>query len=375
MRVCFISTYPPIECGIATYTSYLSRRIKELNNEVYIISHTGGSGEKVFPVFDSSDPGLAEKAFDALIKFSPDIVHIQHEYGLFGKDRGVNVIPLLYKLKMAEIPTVVTLHTVYETFTPSQRLICDGIARTADTVIVHQKFQKAAIRKQISTNANVRVIPHGVRKIKTTADLKKRLGVEDRKIILIAGYFRPTKGYDRIIKIFPEILKKCPDACLLVAGKSRLQEYREYRDYFFRLIENSPVADNIITLRGQFPQETFDAIISAADVVPMPYLLGAQSGIMAHCFAFGKPVVASPLPAFLETLEDSCGGLIADSDRDFSESIIKLLKDSDLYREKVRNINDYVKKHLTWEKVAAETIKLYRKLVNVPYGKSQYIEI
>lgn len=375
MRISFVSTYPPDECGIATYTSYLAPELKMLENEIYVISQTGGAGERVFPVFNSGDPGLAEKVFEALVKFTPDVVHIQHEYGLFGKDSGVSVIPLLYKLKLAEIPVVITLHTVYETFTAAQALICEGILRCADAVIVHHEFQKKALEESVSGKAKIHVIPHGVRRVEAVPDIKKRLGIQDRKVILIAGYFRPTKGYDRIVKIFPEITKKVPGACLLVAGKTRLQEYKAYRDYFLKLIEDSPAKDDIISLRGQFPQKTFDSIISAADVVPLPYLLGAQSGIMAHCFAFEKPVVASPLPAFTDAVNESGGGLIADTDEEFTEAIIKLLTDEELYGEKSINIRRHVKNHLNWRKVAEDTLGIYRENVKVPYGKSQYIEV
>ena len=375
MRVSFVSTYTPDECGIATYTSYLAPELKELNNEIYIISQTGGCGEKVFPSFSSTDPDLAEKVFEALIKFTPDIVHIQHEYGLFGKDSGVNVIPLLYKLRMAGIPTVVTLHTVYETFTKPQEIICGGILNSADAVIVHQEFQKKALAENIRATAKIHVIPHGVRMIEPVPEAKGKLGLSGKKVVLIAGYFRPTKGYDRIVKIFPEIMKEVPEACLLIAGKARMQEYSQYRDYFLKLIEDSPAKDSILILRGQFPQKTFDAIISAADVSPMPYLLGAQSGIMAHCFAFAKPVVASPLPAFIEAITRIKGGLIADTNEEFADAIIRLLKDEKLYGETSQNIRNYVKNHLNWMKVAEETVKVYQEIVKVPYGKARYLEI
>jgi len=156
---------------------------------------------------------------------------------------------------------------------------------------------------------------------------------------------------------------------------SLVKQYRQYRDYFLKLVEDSPVKDNILILRGQFPQKTFDTIISAADVSPMPYLLGAQSGIMAHCFAFAKPVVVSPLPAFMEAIDLTGGGIVADSNEEFASAIIKLLKDEKLSAETSAKIRQYVKKHLNWEKVAEETMKVYREITNVPYGRARYLEV
>lgn len=169
------------------------------------------------------------------------------------------------------------------------------------------------------------VIPHGAREVAPVPDAKRKLKLEGRQVILISGYFRPTKGYDRIVKIFPDIVKEVPQAWLVIAGKTRLQEYRDYRNRFFQLVEDSPAKDHITVLRGQFPQKTFDIIISAADVVPMPYLRGAQSGIMAHCLSFGKPVVASPLQSFVDTIDQAGAGLIAESDEEFTTAIVRIL--------------------------------------------------
>jgi hypothetical protein len=104
MRVGFISTYPPIECGIATYTLYLTEALRQKQTDLYIASHMGGAGPQVFPCFDYEDGDLADKAFSMMIRFTPDIVHIQHEFGLFGKNYGVAVVPLIVQFRLVGIP-------------------------------------------------------------------------------------------------------------------------------------------------------------------------------------------------------------------------------------------------------------------------------
>ena len=58
MRIAFISTYPPIECGIGTYTCYLAGALKKLHNEVFVVSQVGAQGDNVFPIFSRDSISL-----------------------------------------------------------------------------------------------------------------------------------------------------------------------------------------------------------------------------------------------------------------------------------------------------------------------------
>ena len=44
MRIGFVSTYPPIECGIAAYTSYLNEALRKIGNETFVVSPLGLTG-------------------------------------------------------------------------------------------------------------------------------------------------------------------------------------------------------------------------------------------------------------------------------------------------------------------------------------------
>ena len=71
MRIGIVSTYPPIECGIATYTEYLVEALRTLDNEVYIVSQFGADGNKVYPAFYADDRDLADKIFHWFFRWHP----------------------------------------------------------------------------------------------------------------------------------------------------------------------------------------------------------------------------------------------------------------------------------------------------------------
>jgi len=189
----------------------------------------------------------------------------------------------------------------------------------------------------------------------------------------LCGYFRPTKGFHKIVEIFPQIAEQNKNAVLLVAGKTRNVEYDDYRRQFFRQLNESPCVDQIEILRGQFPQHTFDTIISAADVVVLPYEVGAQSGMMAQCFAAGVPVVASDLPAFRIIIERSGGGLVCEKDEDYAETILRVLNDRELTDKMKMTTRKYVSEQAGWSQIARRHIDVYHGGVTVPYGKARYV--
>jgi glycosyltransferase involved in cell wall biosynthesis len=351
-----------MQCGIATYSRFLIEELKELENTVYVVSEYGAEGENVHPVYNSQDPDLSHKIFQTMIKFGPDIVHIQHEFGLFGPHKGINVLPLIYMFKLSRIPVVTTLHTVYENFAYDSRIIIEAVVRASDAIIVHEDYQKESIFKNIARFDNIFVIPHGVRKVNFIRDAKHKIGVQGRKIILLLGYFRPSKNYEQIIRIMPQIKKQVPDALLIVAGNNRMKECSEYMDKIVEMIKSSAAADSIKYIKGEFSKDTLDTIICSADVAVLPYKISGQSGVMAHCLAFGIPLVTSEIRIFEETFKKAKCGLVSLTDEDYVENIVKILTDNNLKNKLSLEALKLVKEQFSWEIVGKKTIEVYQSI-------------
>jgi 1,2-diacylglycerol 3-alpha-glucosyltransferase len=364
MKIGIISTYLPIHCGIATYTSYLIEELRRLKNRVCIVCHKGGKGLDCYPAFNYDDPDLPHKAFKAMMKLAPDLVHIQHEYGLFGEQRGMNVIPLAYKFKLSHIPTVITLHTVLEKCDYEEQIIEKALVEIADAIIVHEQYQRELIIERVGHQYKIWVVPHGVRKIKPVSKAKEKLNLEDKKIVLLLGYIRRSKNFERVVRIFAKVTESVDDALLLIASEARRPEDICYRDEFLEFVANSAAKEKIKVLPEPFSQEKFDLILSSADVAVLPYLRGAQSGIMAHCFAFAKPVVVtSDVPAMADLIQKARSGLVARTNSELAEAIVTILTEKNLAKEFSDNARSYVEKHLSWQIIASRHMDIYNKIL------------
>ena len=375
MRIGFISTYPPIECGIGTYTSYLNEELRRQHNETFVISQVGAGGVKVFPIYWPESISIAAQIFNISAKMTPDIIHIQHEFGLYGSQWGVQVIELILRYELSGVPVVTTLHTVYEDDISQKKTILRLIISESSAVIVHEEYQKEILLKDFGQEHEdkIHIIHHGVRRVSNIKGAKAKLELEGKKIILLCGYFRPTKGFHRVVKLFPQICKRSLDAVLLIAGKSRGLEFLDYQREFFESINKSICNDKIIVLRGQFPQKTFDTILSSSDVVVLPYERSGPSGILAQCYAFNKPVVTTDLLPLRLSIERSKGGFIANTDQEFVENIVKLISNDKLSQQFRNNIKSYIKKDVGWDNVAKSHIKMYQSVVRVPYVRARHV--
>ncbi len=124
MKAAFISTYPPRQCGIGTFTNNLIKAI---------IANTGHEKPEdaamVIAISDHDNkydyPSEVKKVIRQdhqrdyinaakFINFSDASVAIlEHEFGIFGGNDGVYILPLLHRL---EIPVIATFHMVMMTF-------------------------------------------------------------------------------------------------------------------------------------------------------------------------------------------------------------------------------------------------------------------
>lgn len=110
----------------------------------------------------------------------------------------------------------------------------------------------------------------------------------------------------------------------------------------------------------------FDTILSAADLAVLPYKVNSQSGILAHCLAFGLPVVVSNLLSLRSIVERSQSGRVAGSEQEYIDHIVEILSNPELHRHLSENARSYVRNQISWSRVAYQHLNLYRQLIEIP---------
>jgi len=95
--------------------------------------------------------------------------------------------------------------------------------------------------------------------------------------------------------------------------------------------------------------------------------------MMAHAMTFGKPVVSSDLPAFVDILEKSEAGFYAKTDDEFVDKIVSILTDQKIFRRLSENGQRYVTEKISWDIAADKTIKVYEKFVLKPEFNARYV--
>lgn len=140
MKLAYIGTYPPRECGIGTFT----------NNMVGSMVNHDGAHEGIVVAMDDLEqtydyPEEVKltirqehqrdyvKAAKFINRSGADICVLEHEFGIFGGLHGVYILPLLHRL---EIPLIVTLHTVLKSPSYNEKIILQEICKMANTVTV-----------------------------------------------------------------------------------------------------------------------------------------------------------------------------------------------------------------------------------------------
>ncbi len=325
----FLSTYPPTQCGLATFSSALLRHltalapgswggvVRVLDGRVLdgrVDGPTRSTGPEVVHHLMNGVPGAVDDAAEALNRF--DVAVVQHEYGIYGGRDGADVVDVLDGLR---VPIILVLHTVLAFPTRGQRRVLNDVVDRADVVVTMSETAAHRLLDDYTVEQpdKVVVIPHGALTGRPSAPARR---AGRRPVILTWGLLGRGKGIEWGIEALAGLRDLTPTPLYLVAGQTHprvlAHEGEAYRDSLRCTAAAFGVADLM-----EFDSTYRDVgalmdLINQADVVLLPYDSSEQvtSGVLIEALAALRPVVATEFPHASELLAGGTGLLVAHRD-------------------------------------------------------------
>jgi len=319
MRFGLVSTFPPTQCGLATFTAALrSALLRSTTDEGWVVrlvdAPTPLPGHPVVAQLISGDSASLRQSAAQLNLC--DVAIMQHEYGVYGGADGSEILHLLDQVR---VPCVVILHTVLTDPTPHQRQVLESVIAKADAVVTMTMAARERLAAGYAADmTKVCIIAHGAPAIQTTmAEPTFRTG---QFTVLTWGLLGPGKGIEWGIGAMALLRDLQPMPRYMVAGQTHpkvlLREGEAYRDRLREQVRQTEMG-SWITFDDQYRNTgALASLVHSADVVLLPYDSTEQvtSGVLIEAVAAGKPVVATQFPHARELLAGGAGLLVPHRD-------------------------------------------------------------
>ncbi len=374
MRLAFVSTFLPQQCGIATYTDYLVRGLRKADPdlEITVLAEDGAEALRdgnltVVPCWNRREDYVKQilSRTDDI-----DILHIQHEYGIYSFDER---LPTLLDSLPDTIGKVVTIHCVRPAQVsergPVDEEYAREIAERADHVILHLPSQRAILERLGIPREKISVIAHGTElSDEDPIESRRRLDIpEDARIMLMFGFVKPHKCLHVAVEALRKIIDEGVDARLFVAGglaSNANEEARRYVDTVRERIAELRLQESVIFPNRFYPNEDVPYLFRACDVVLFPYYEGDRSASGSLHLAIGaaRPVIASRIPKFVELANISDELLILPHNSDeLAQLALRLFTDSEFNKYITRRTEEY-REQTSWKKTAQRHLEVYEKV-------------
>lgn len=346
--VVYVSTFPPRECGIATFTEDLMNSFDEMYNpreEAKVIAINPDKTSKY--LYDRKKvlyqiPQQEEEPYVRAAQYlnSTDqvaLVHIQHEFGIFGGTYGSHLILLLRELRK---PAVVTFHSVLPNPNPELRDTVRAINNHVQSIIAMTETSKRILIEEYGINPEkVAVIPHGIHPINFSdgSETRRQFGLKDHLVISTFGLLGKGKGIEYGIEAMADVVKNHPEAIYLIVGATHptvlKNEGESYRNSLIQRVRDLKLENNVFFYNNYLELDDLLRVLDATHI----YLALSQdphqavSGTLSYALGSGRPAVSTPFAQAREDITDDVGRLVEFTNPDtISEAINALAGDHEL---------------------------------------------
>lgn len=377
--VLFVTSFPPRECGIATFSQDLILSLNEQFDNSFSCSvcalETGAElydylQVPAYIINTDLEISYLETSISINNNERIELVVIQHEFGFFSNNEA------FFKLFYDNIlkPIIFVFHTVLPA--PDLKLLLNiqDMSAVASAIVVMTN-DAAKILKDVYNipSHKISVIPHGTHLISPVDKnyLKQKYNLGDKNILSTFGLLGASKSIETTLFALPEIIKHHPDTIFLILGKTHPSVLKSdgetYRNYLISIVNRFELKSHVIFVNEYLPLPILLEYLQLTDI----YLFTSKdpnqavSGTFSYAISSGCPVISTPIPHAKEVFERG-GGVIIDfqDSQQLADEAISLL-DNELLRKEI-SINSLHKMASTiWQNTAISYGYLFNKLTSV----------
>jgi glycosyltransferase involved in cell wall biosynthesis len=344
-EILFITSYPPRECGIATYSQDL---IKALNNKfsnsfsIKVCALESGDANYAYPeevkyILNTSKASEYKKLAMEINK-DPDIriVLIQHEFGFYKEQEQV----FLQFLNELSKPVVIVFHTVLPHPDEVLKLKVRRIAAACASIVVMTQISAGILTTDYDLpHQKISVIAHGTHLVPHLSKqfLKLKYGLQGRKVLTTFGLLSSGKSIETTLEALPAIIGQSSEVIFLIIGKThpevKKNEGEKYREMLEQKVEAYSLHDHVKFINEYLPLHDLLEYLQITDI----YLFTtndpnqAVSGTFVYAMSCACPIISTPIPHAREVLTEETG-IIFDfrNSEQLAEGVLRLLNNNSL---------------------------------------------
>lgn len=374
-EILFITSYPPRECGIATYSQDLITALNNKFNHTFKINICALESEHEIHTYTdkikytlNTDEPAAFVRLAKTINENTDIsmVLIQHEFGLFKKNED----ELIHLLEILIKPVITVFHTVLPGPDELLKENVQKISRLSQSIIVMTNSSANILIKDYSiAPAKITLIPHGTHLVPHSDKeiLKIKYNLSGKKILSTFGLLSSGKSIETTLDALTDIIKTQPDVLFLIIGKTHpsvvKQEGEKYRNMLETKVAALQLEQHVKFINTFLPLPDLLEYLQLTDI----YLFTSRdqnqavSGTFSYAASCGCPVISTPIPHAREVFKNDAGIIFDfESSEQLAVSVIRLLTD-DRLRNNISLNGIHRMASTAWENAAIAHGLLFKK--------------
>lgn len=375
-EILVVSSYPPRECGIATYSQDL---VKALNNKFsnsFDIKICALESEKT----DLEYPPEVRWTLDtahmaAYMSLAENInndtnismVLIQHEFGFY-RNQEQAFLQMLYEISK---PIILVFHTVLPQPNEHLRNQVRNITSACKSIIVMTKTSADLLTTEYGVaKQKISIIAHGTHLVPhlSEAFLKAKYGLTGKKVLTTFGLLSSGKSIETTLDALPAIVIRVPNVMFLIIGKTHPEvvksENEKYRDSLELKVKELGLENNVKFINKYLELPELLEYLQLTDI----YVFTtndpnqAVSGTFVYAMSCGCPIISTPIPHAREVLTEDTG-IIFDfrNSGQLADGVIRILNDNDLRKNIISNTLQKIVSS-AWENSAVAHAMLIQKM-------------